>query len=161
MPTDQQISYYTQVAAQVLAMCKKTQPDFWQPTSEMATAWGHAMARRPYPKEVYYQAVPEFYASSDADHGARPGVSDIVRHAKQLVAAWETDPEQRPKLEEWRAERAAERDRRLAMGLHPNRDMPPITAGQRPLPGTSSERGFRGELLAQLGMCRKTRKKGA
>ncbi|MEJ4100899.1 hypothetical protein V5S96_11105 [Corynebacterium mastitidis] len=116
MPTTAQVERYTQVAADVLAMCRKVQPDFWNPDNheKMATAWGYVLATRPYAPAVYHEAVGVYYAENPGDR--RPGPGDIIAAAKVVRDRWEADPARREALAAHREQLREERDRQLAEG---------------------------------------------
>ncbi|QNQ90735.1 hypothetical protein GP475_08855 [Corynebacterium poyangense] len=89
------------------------------------------------------------------------GPGDLLKCVKIVIARWESDPEKRRELQRVRAERAAERDRRIAQGLHPNRELP---AGIGAKPAEFQPRSCRDErvrMLNELGIFHKTQNKWA
>lgn len=116
MPSKDQIKRYSGVAKNVLAMCKKTQPDFWAPSEDLVNSWGYAFARRPYAPSAYYEAVGSYYSSEDSTGGQRPGSGDIIKHARMIVSAWESHPVKRAELNTHREALRDERDRQLKDG---------------------------------------------
>lgn len=116
MPTKDQVDFYTKVAADVLAMCRKVQPDFWNPDNhdQMAKAWGYVLATRPFAPSVYHEAVGVYYAENPGDR--RPGPGDIIAAAQVVRDRWEADPARRGELAAHREQQRIERDRQLAEG---------------------------------------------
>lgn len=164
MPTDQLIQDYIRVAADVLAMCSRMQRNFWKTETDsqrgdMARAWGHAMARRPYPRQAYFEAVASFYASEQAEGGRQPGVADIIRHARQVVSGWESDPAKVTELNRYRAEKQQARREQLARSQAYQAELEYVTQPREWVPHSDS--GYRAKLLAELAEKRKTREKGA
>lgn len=110
---------YPGVAAKVLASCKTIDKYFPNPEINPVTgkttadAWAMIFAKRPdYPPGLWFAAVVSFYGSEDAAEGAKPGVQDIVRHARI-----QADKEPfKSELRAIRARRLEERDRMLALG---------------------------------------------
>lgn len=116
MPSKDQIDRYAGVAKNVLAMCKKSQPDFWTPSEDLVKSWGYAFACKPFAPAAYYEAVGSFYSSEDSTGGQRPGSGDIVKHARMIVSAWEAHPAKRAELNAHREALRDERDRQLKDG---------------------------------------------
>lgn len=110
---------YPNVAAKVLASCKTIDKYFPNPEVNPVTgkttadAWAMIFSKRPdYPPALWYAAVLSFYGSEDAAEGAKPGVQDIVRHARI-----QADKEPfKSELRAIRARRVEERDQVLALG---------------------------------------------
>lgn len=107
----------TELAANILAMCKKIDPAFWRLTDEqrrdMAQGWGYIFARHPYPAEIYFDAVAIFYETTS---DRRPGPADILDACKVAIKRWETHPTKRKVLRRWREERRERLDREIADG---------------------------------------------
>lgn len=126
MTSKELIEEYTKVAAQVLAMCKSAQPSFYTPqpvedpvTGRVRTAaqsWGYLFAKRPYIKAAYYEAVGSFYSSPDSADGKRPEAPDIIKHAKQLTAAWRNHPVHGPEIRQREEAAVALRDEQIRNG---------------------------------------------
>lgn len=116
MPTQEDVQFYTKVAARVLIACRKVQPSFYNPAShpDMVPVWGYVMATRPFPELLYLEAVAAYYAASTNDE--RPGIGDIIHFAEVVRDRWETDPARRPILQAYRDDRQAKRDKEIADG---------------------------------------------
>lgn len=102
---------YPEVAAHVMSMCKKIDPNFYSPSAnpDMVKAWAMVLATKNYPPQLYYQAVLKFYA--DDTEGRRPSVGQIIGLARHIA---ESDREWRFRMKEVREQLIAERDRELA-----------------------------------------------
>lgn len=102
---------YPDVAAHVMSMCKKIDPNFYSPSTnpDMVKAWAMVLATKNYPPQLYYQAVLKFYA--DDTEGRRPSVGQIIGLARHIA---ESDREWRFHMKEVREQLIAERDRELA-----------------------------------------------
>ena len=116
MPSKDHVEKYTDVATHVLAMCRKIQPDFWNPENnpDMASAWGYVFATKPFAPACYYEAVGVFYAENSS--GDRPSPGQIVHFAQVVRDRWESDPVKRVELNAHRAALQLERDRQLELG---------------------------------------------
>ena len=102
---------YPEVAAHVMSMCKKIDPNFYSPSTnpDMVKAWAMVLATKNYPPQLYYQAVLKFYA--DDTEGRRPSVGQIIGLARHIA---ESDREWRFRMKEVREQLTADRDRELA-----------------------------------------------
>lgn len=126
MPSQELIEEYTTIAAEVLAMCKIAQPSFYIPNPVVdektgkkrttAQSWGYMFAKRPYIKAAYYEAVGSFYSSPESADGKRPEAPDIIKHAKQLTAAWRNHPVHGPTIRQREADAIAMRDEQIRNG---------------------------------------------
>lgn len=116
MPAKDQVEQYTTVAENVLAMCRKIQPDFWNPDNnpDMASAWGYVFATKPFAPSCYYEAVGVFYAENHT--GDRPTPGQIVHFAKVVRDRWEADPLKRSEMNAHREFLQRERDRQIEAG---------------------------------------------
>lgn len=150
MPPKDHVEQYTTVAENVLAMCRKIQPNFWNPETnpDMASAWGYVFATKPFAPACYYEAVGVFYAE---DHsGERPTPGQIVHFAQVVRDRWEADPAKRAEMNAHREFLQRERDRAIAAGTFGN------LRGhrERALPEKSAEPSKVRNLLEAIGVKR-------
>lgn len=116
MFNQQLIEHYREVAAKVLVMCKDINPRFPNPENNpnMANAWATVFSRYPVPAGAYFEAVVDFFAHDT--EGEIPTAGQIVKHCRQVVARWESEPARRQQLTQWREARRDARDAAIAAG---------------------------------------------
>ena len=104
-----------ELAAHILAECRRRQPDFFRPDPDLVQAWAMEIGRfASWPVEVWPEAVSAFYREAKAVE--RPGVGDIIRMGRVVLQRWEVDPVRREDLRRWREGLCEERDRQIRAG---------------------------------------------
>ncbi|MDK6565869.1 hypothetical protein QP222_05530 [Corynebacterium pyruviciproducens] len=106
------------IAANVLAMCKNIQPDFWAAAANpnMCNAWAIVLGSEMLPEQCFYEGVTLFYRTHTGD--ARPSVGDVIACARAIRDRWESHPVKRRELKRLREARRDARDRALAAGTY-------------------------------------------
>lgn len=91
---------YPEIAATVLAEIRAIYPTGRKPDPEITEAWARVIARAhlQVPAAVWREAVTVWSVSNSEP----PAPHDMIDAAKQVIAQWETIPERREQLNEFR-----------------------------------------------------------
>lgn len=111
-----------ELAAMILQRGKALAPDrFPQPSREVVEAWAEVVRTRQWPEALWAEAVTVYAMELVGERMCTP--RDILKAAKVVLSRWESDPVRGAELRVWRERRRDARDARLALGLHPNREV--------------------------------------